>query len=160
MIIDEYNHFMYGIDLIDQLIAYYCPKIFCHCIWMPIMLCSFDILCVNLYIWYRETSCSHPNINNECILRHNQFLIKFIDSLIHYAVDEDTTQETHKTSKFVIHHNQTAHHCLNRNNLLLSVYDDIHFLPGNNERNESSAQHLCKYCLYLGHQCRLEGVQY
>ena len=36
-LIDNYNHWMLGTDLVDQFIAYYCLKLWCCCTWMPIM---------------------------------------------------------------------------------------------------------------------------
>ena len=36
-LIDGYNHWMLGVGLADQLIAYCCAKIHCQCTWMPIM---------------------------------------------------------------------------------------------------------------------------
>ena len=33
-IVNDYNHWMLGVDVVDQLIAYYRPKICCQRIWM------------------------------------------------------------------------------------------------------------------------------
>ena len=33
-IINDYNHWMLGVDLVDQLIAYYRPKIYCRRTWI------------------------------------------------------------------------------------------------------------------------------
>ena len=35
-IVNDYNHWMLGVDMVDQLIAYYRPKIRCKRTWMPI----------------------------------------------------------------------------------------------------------------------------
>ena len=43
-IINDYNHWMLGVDLVDQLIAYYRPKIRCRCTWMPLFLHGADII--------------------------------------------------------------------------------------------------------------------
>jgi len=49
-IIDDYNHWMLGVDKADQLISYYRPSIRCQRNWMPIMFHCFDILRINSYI--------------------------------------------------------------------------------------------------------------
>ena len=37
-LIDDYNHWMCGVDIVDQRIAYYHPNLRCHRNWMPIFL--------------------------------------------------------------------------------------------------------------------------
>ena len=55
-IINDYNHWMLGVDVVDQLIAYYRPKIWCRHTWVPIFLHCLDILRVILYVLYTETA--------------------------------------------------------------------------------------------------------
>ena len=43
-LINDYNHWMLGINLVDQLIEYYRPKIRCRQIWMPLLLHCLDII--------------------------------------------------------------------------------------------------------------------
>jgi hypothetical protein len=54
VIVNDYNHWMNGIDIADQLIAYYRPKPRCRRTWMPIMFHSLDILWINLYIVHHK----------------------------------------------------------------------------------------------------------
>ena len=90
-IINDYNHWMLGVDLVDQLIAYYRPKIRCRRAWMPVFLHGTDIIRVNSYVLYKETAYDHPDVNDS-IKSHKQFLIAFINSLIHRAQDEESVQ--------------------------------------------------------------------
>ena len=73
---------MLGVDVVDQLIAYYRPKIRCRRTWVPIFLHCLDILRVNSYVLYKETSYNHPDVNNDTIRDHKHFLIEFVNSLI------------------------------------------------------------------------------
>ena len=81
---------MLGVDLVDQLIAYYCLKIRCRQTWMPLLLHSLDVIQVNSYVLYKETDYLQPAVNNDDIDSHKQFLIQFINSLIRRARKEDT----------------------------------------------------------------------
>jgi hypothetical protein len=96
-IINDYNHWMLGVDVVDQLIAYYRPKIRCRRTWVPIFLHCLDILRVNSYVLYKETSYNHPDVNNDTIRDHKHFLIAFVNSLIRRG-----NAETKKTKKMII----------------------------------------------------------
>ena len=43
-LINDYNHWILGVDLVDQLIAYYQPKISCQQTWIPLLLDCLDII--------------------------------------------------------------------------------------------------------------------
>ena len=81
-IVDDYNHWMLGVDVADHLISSYRPKICCRRTWMPLFLHCLDVLRVNCYILYRETSRKEPTIENTKILGHKQFVIELINCLI------------------------------------------------------------------------------
>lgn len=49
-IIDDYNHWMLGVDKADQLIAYYQPKLCCCRTWMPLMFHALDVAHVNAFV--------------------------------------------------------------------------------------------------------------
>ena len=49
-VIDDYNHWMGGVDQNDQLISNYRHQLRCKWIWMPLMLHSLDVLCVNAFL--------------------------------------------------------------------------------------------------------------
>ena len=46
-IIDNHNHWMLDVDLVDRLIAYYRPTICCQRTWMPLFLHCADIIKIN-----------------------------------------------------------------------------------------------------------------
>ena len=41
-IVNDYNNWMYGVDLTDQLISYYKPKFRCRHTWVPLFLQFLD----------------------------------------------------------------------------------------------------------------------
>ena len=49
-VIDDYNHWIGGVDQNNQLIANYCHQLHCKQIWMPLMFYSLDVLYVNAYL--------------------------------------------------------------------------------------------------------------
>ena len=90
-LINDYNMWMLGVDLVDQLIAYYQPKICCRQTWMPLLLHCLDIIQVNSYILNKETFYLHPLVENEEVDSHKQFLIEFVNSFICQAKQENRT---------------------------------------------------------------------
>jgi Transposase IS4 len=54
--IDDYNHWMGGVDHADQLISYYRPNLRCVRTWMPIFLHCLDIIRVNSFIVCKKTN--------------------------------------------------------------------------------------------------------
>ena len=88
--INNYNHWMLGVGLVDQLIVYYRPKIRCQRTWMSLLLHCLYIIWVNSYVLYNETAYLHIAVDNDDIDSHKQFLIKFINSFIGRAKKKDT----------------------------------------------------------------------
>ena len=81
-ITNDYNHWMLGVDVVDQLIAYYRPKIWCRHTWVPIFLHCLDILRVILYVLYTETAYNHVDVDKDKVRNHKHFSIEFVNSLI------------------------------------------------------------------------------
>ena len=131
-IINNYNYWMLGVDLVDQLIAYYRPKVQCCCTWMPLFLHGADIIRVNSYVLYKEIAYRHPDVNDDDINSYKQFFIAFVNSIIHRAQDEDTVKHTQKSTPVdpTIHLNKTGQLCFSRKEPSLSVFDHLRFLPG------------------------------
>jgi hypothetical protein len=75
--IDDYNHYMGGVDIADQLISYYRSNLRCRRTWMPLMLHCFDIIRVNSYIAVKS--------RNEK-MEHKSFIKHFIHALNSRAV--------------------------------------------------------------------------
>jgi hypothetical protein len=74
MVIDDYNHWMGGVDKADQLIAYYRPDLRCRRVWVPLLLHCLDIVRVNTYIMAksRDDSISHKSYIKQFILELNR----------------------------------------------------------------------------------------
>ena len=158
-IINNYNHWMLGVDLVHQLIAYYGPKTCCRRTQMPLFLHGSNIIRVNSYVLYKETAYDHPDVNDD-INSHKQFLIAFINSLIHCAQDEESVQpsctQTATPLDPTIHLNKTTQLRFSRNDPSLSTFDHIQFLPGDHSLI-TTKQRKCKYCQYLCLLAKLAG---
>ena len=74
-LINDYNYWMLGVDLVDQLITYYQPKNHRQRTWMLLLLHSLNIIQVNSYVLYKETSYLHHAVNKDDINTHNKYLI-------------------------------------------------------------------------------------
>jgi hypothetical protein len=72
-IIDDYNHWMLGVDKADQLISYYRPNLRCRRTWMPMMFHALDCLRTNAYIVAK---------NFDDRLTHKDFLREWIYTLL------------------------------------------------------------------------------
>ena len=146
---------MLGVDLVDQLIAYYWPKICCRRTWMPILLHCLDIIWVNSYVLYKETASKHPAVNDDEMDTHKEFLIEFTNALIRRAQKEGTAhfsvtrQETPVGEVTpVIHLNRTRQPRFSRTRPSLSTFDHVRFIPGKHQLIPHK-QRPCKYCQYL-----------
>lgn len=71
-IVNDYNHWMNGVDLADQLISTFKPKFRCCRTWVPLFLQAADIARTNSYVVcrFKETTKSHK-----------QFVMDWISSL-------------------------------------------------------------------------------
>ncbi len=76
-IIYDYNYKMKGVNLSDQLIAYYRPQVRCQCNWLAMFLHGLDVIHVNSYI---VTSWEGTNSSSQ-----KQYLTEYIESLISCA---------------------------------------------------------------------------
>ena len=67
--IDDYNHWMNGVNKCDQFVAYYRNCLRCRRIWMPIMFHALDIMGVNAYIVFKTLT----EANNDPTIDHKSF---------------------------------------------------------------------------------------
>ena len=156
-IINDYNHWMLGVDVVDQLIAYYRPKIRCRRTWVPIFLHCLDILRVNSYVLYKETSYNHPNFDNKRTKEnHKHFLIEFVNSLIRRGNAETTCLPVITTrgvatlgnDPSIVHKGTTGKIVMSRSKPSLSVFDESRYCAGEHKMIPAT-QAKCKYCQYL-----------
>ena len=80
-VIDDYNHWMGGVDQNDQLISNYRHQLHCKLIWMPLMLHSLDVLCVNAYL-------AHVGLQTEVNnwLEQKEFILSLVEILQEQAI--------------------------------------------------------------------------
>ena len=155
-IINNYNHWMLGVDVVDQLIAYYRPKIRCRRTWVPIFLHCLDILRVNSYVLYKETSYNHPDVDEHRKKdNHKLFLIEFVNSLIRRGNAETmcqpvVTRGVAATGQdpSIVHKGTTAKLVMSRTKPSLSIFDEVRYSEGVHSMIPAS-QAKCKYCQYL-----------
>jgi hypothetical protein len=79
-VIDDYNHFMGGVDKADQLIQSYRPDIRCRRTWMPIFLHCMDIARINAYIMAKK---------KHGVKTQKEFVMSWINALNQRAVYEE-----------------------------------------------------------------------
>lgn len=77
-LIDDYNHWMGGVDLVDQRIAYYHPNMRCRRNWIPIFIQILSIIRNNSF-------CVHKSKLGKRALPHKEFTLQLIMSLMEKA---------------------------------------------------------------------------
>ncbi len=75
--IDDYNHWMGGVDRCDQLISYYRTNFRCRRTWMPIFLHCIDIMRVNCFVIIKHWA----NLKKQKPPEQKDFLMNFIAAL-------------------------------------------------------------------------------
>jgi len=77
-VINDYNYWMKGVDLADQLIAYYRPEVRCRRTWTPLMLHCFNGYRIN------SDTAQKTHLGAESV-NHKRFLCLWIDTLVQRA---------------------------------------------------------------------------
>ena len=118
------------------------------------LLHSLDIIRVNSYVLYKETSYLHKLVDNDDIDSHKQFLIEFVNSLIRQAKLENrtapVTQQATPVGEVepVIHLDRHSQLKFSRTKPSLKTFDHVRFLPSDHKLIKHT-QRKCKYCQYL-----------
>ena len=76
--IDDYNHWMLGVDVCDQRISYYHANLRCYRNWMPMMIQIMSMIRTNCYIIYKQHY-------KEDALSHKKITLLFIEELMKLA---------------------------------------------------------------------------
>jgi len=137
-VIDDYNHWMLGVDKSDQLIAYYRPDLRCRRVWMPIMLHCFDVMRVNAFIVAKENNNGKP-------LLHKEFIEDWIESLL-FRAGSESIRSTRRRSPVELAPKKrrrvsTVNPCLPGSRLFGDRKDHAVGM--------AKKQHACAYCSYL-----------
>ena len=79
--IDDYNHWMCGVDLADQKISYYHPDLRCSRNWIPMFIQLLSMIRLNSYIVYLD---SFPfSATKRCgYLTHKEFTMEWVKMLL------------------------------------------------------------------------------
>ena len=77
VITNDYNHCINGVDITDQLIANYRPKIRCRRTWMPLMFHSLNILRINMFIAHHLILKKKIKTNDT----HKPFIMELVAAL-------------------------------------------------------------------------------
>ena len=80
-VIDDYNHWMGGVDRNDQLISNYRHQLRCKRIWMPLMLHSLDVLRVNAYLAHVGLQTDAKNR-----LEQKEFILSLVEIMQERAI--------------------------------------------------------------------------
>ena len=80
-VIDDYNHWIGGVDQNNHLISNYGPQLHCKRIWMPLMLHSLDVLCVNAYLAYVGLQTDMKNR-----LEQKEFILSLVEIMQEQAI--------------------------------------------------------------------------
>ena len=108
-LIDDYNHWMGGVDLCDQRIAYYHPDLRCQRNWVPMFLQIMSIIRNNAFIVYKE------NFKKDA-KSHKEFTLDMIDALMLDARNNFIPyNEDEKKPQAIPHHTHKKNHVLQIN---------------------------------------------
>jgi hypothetical protein len=151
-LIDDYNHWMRGIDKADQLIASYQSSLRCMRVWMPIMLHCLDIIRVNSYV----VAKSKHNIG------HKEFVIDLIFALNERAdcIERGDTRRT-PASTFT---SPPGSEKKQKRRRMSNTHPDLPIcrLQGNRKDHKmiitTPIQKTCIYCSYLASKAKLDGA--
>eukprot|EP00977_Amphora_coffeiformis_P020704 scaffold8426_cov99-Amphora_coffeaeformis.AAC.1 len=89
--IDDYNHWMLGVDKADQLIAYYRPDLRSRRNWMPLFFHTLDVARINSFIAVSQLGWKSKNSSQQ----HKEFICEFVKALLARA----TTFEVRRTRR-------------------------------------------------------------
>ena len=145
-VIDDYNHWMLGVDRCDQLISNYRNNLRCRGTWMPLMFHAIDIMQVNAFICYN--ALNHKDLQ----LDHKDFILSCVENLLERAstFNRRKTRSTHSKKNS---NRSTKETSTKRKRM----YYKLPKIP--NERfqgllidhvcTQASKKRKCKYCSYL-----------
>ena len=155
-VIDNYNHWMNGVDKADQLTAYYCPNLQCRCVWMPIWFHCLDAIRVNSHIACSQLGWRPARQNTRS--QHKECTMEFIKAIIAKA----KTFEMRATRQQILGHvtNPSPPNKRSRTSTRNPSLPDHRLFgdPRDHIRADAPTQRQCRMCSYLCVKARNEGV--
>jgi len=154
-VIDDYNHWMNGVDKADQLIAYYRTKLRCRRVWMPMFFHGLDIIRVNSYAACKGLGWEPVKQKDA----HKEFTVGLIQAL----VAKGKTYEMRQTRNRLLgarsangsppnkrSRTSTKNPSLPDHRLLGSPHDHVAV--------DAPGQRNCRYCSYLLAKAKQQGI--
>jgi hypothetical protein len=153
--IDDYNHWMLGVNKADQLVAYYRPILRCRRVWMPLMLHCLDILRVNAYIISQAFKEKKGNDD------HKEFVVDLVRA--HALLQRAASYHTQATRTRVASVNPSPRASgKKRRTSTTNPSLPTHRFLGNPEDHfqvMGKNQRACIYCCYLKHLAIASGQE-
>ena len=148
--IDDYNHWMLGVDKSDQLIAYYRPKLRVRRYWMAMFFHCLDVVRINSFIVFK-------NVTQQPKYKHKTFLRDFVDALIGRG-DAEKFGNTRKAKARARTPSPNKRHRVSKTRPSLPIQR----FRGNKEDHvvimaPANTQRACVYCSYLAAKDRCNG---
>ena len=150
-IIDDYNHWMLGVDKADQFVAYYRPNLRCRRVWMPLLFHGLDVLRVNAFVAASRLGWKSTATKAS----HKDFIAGFVKALLARATTYETriTRRGHANAsalpEFARKRQQTStkNPTLPDDRLLGDLREHI--------KVDASKQRACRMCAYLLQKAKL-----
>ena len=95
-LIDDYNHWMGGVDLCDQHISYYHPNVRARRNWIPMFIQILSIIRSNAYICYKQYFQKNA-------ISHKQFTLNMIDVLMQKSLQTNEMVQGAQTTPEPLH---------------------------------------------------------
>lgn len=90
IVIDDYNHFMGGVDIADQLRGYYATQLPVRRTWMPLFFWLLDTAIINSYLILKKSGIN---------ISHKDFRIQLVWDLIKAGLEENELHIPHTRSQ-------------------------------------------------------------
>jgi hypothetical protein len=157
-VIDDYNHWMGGVDLADQMIAYYRPNVRCRRTWMPLLFHALDVARVNSYIALVNLGWNLDKQNKNTPL-HKEFILELIKALMARAFTAESRLTRHRAAlartpspqqRAKRRRTSTKNPSLPEHRLLGDRCDHI--------RTDAPSQGICRMCSYLHYKAKSDGT--
>ena len=104
-VVDDYNHWKVGVDVMDQLLAVLFPDLRCRRTWMPLMIQALMTMRVNAYTAHKYV-CTHPRSHKEftlcwmkCLMRRATKLVRVTRNSIIHSVDQSSPRRFRMSTK-------------------------------------------------------------
>ena len=155
-IIDDYNHWMLGVDKADQLIAYYRPKLRCRRTWMPLLFHALDVVRVNSYI--AAVKCGYKGkLHSDNKSVHKEYTVAFVRALLARATTCEIRISRRRYNPNATPSPPPKRYRMSPKNPSLP---DERFLgdPIEHLRVDAPKQGKCRMCSYLYFKAKKNGV--